>query len=116
MHKAAALTGTMTVCPEAHIAVVHIPAYFYSGELFLASSYLQQSKAFVHMYLHIVKDGETLTVTHHRNFAIDFTKHRINPCCHSPELCKTGNIIRKAHLQRIKLTVYSLVSDFSPTV
>lgn len=58
MHKAAVLTGTMTVCPKAHMAAVHIPAYFsYSGELFLASSYLQQSKAFVHMYLHFVREG-----------------------------------------------------------
>lgn len=71
MHKAAALTGTMAACPEAHIHIpaLHIPAYFsYAGELFLASSYLQQSKAFVHMYLHIVKDGETLIITYHGNF------------------------------------------------
>lgn len=111
MHQVAALTGTLTACPEAHIPA----AFSYSGELFLASSYLQQSKAFVHMYLHIVKDRETLIATYRGSFAVDFPKHRINPRCHSPELYKTGNIIRKAHLQITKLTAYSLVNDFGST-
>lgn len=82
------------------MAVVHIPAYFsYSGELFLASSYLQKSKAFVHVYFNIIKDWETL-IAYSGNFAIDCTKDRITPSCQSPESCKPDSIIRKAHVQR----------------
>lgn len=99
------------------MAMVHILAYFsYSGELFLASSYLQQSKAFVHVQFNTVKDWETLIVTYHGNFATDFGKTRINPSCHSPEHCKPDSIIRTAHVQRIKLTDSSLVCDFNSTV
>lgn len=116
VHKAAELTSTVSVCPEALMAVAHIPAYFsYSGELFLASSYLQQSKAFVLVYFNVVKDWETL-IAYHGHFATDFTKNRINPSCHRPEHCKPASIIRKAQVQRIKLTVYSLICDFNSSV
>lgn len=115
VHKAAELTSTVSVCPKALMAVVHIPAYFsYCGQLLLTSSYLQQSKAFVHVYFNIIKDWETL-IAHSGNFAVDFTKDRINPSCQRPKPCKPDSIIRKAHIQRIKLTVYSSVCDFSST-
>lgn len=93
-----------------------LPSSLTLGSYFLLVHTCSKAKRlFTRTYM-LFKDGETLIVTYHGNFAIDFTKHGINPRCRSPEPCKTGNIIRKAHFQRIKLTVCSLVNDFISAV
>lgn len=78
------------------MAVVHIPAYFsYSGELFLASSYLQQSKAFVHGDLTVRGDCQGL----------GNSKLLLSMEILPPTLLRTGSIVAVIGLTRVNQIV-----------